>query len=278
MGCTTFANNSGFFHKGSGGSSKAFPDVCLSPPPPPTGPVPVPYPNSLSASDLADGSKSVKFEGNPTALEGQSNVSTSEGDEGGTQGGNVLTHKTKGKGYFQLWSFDVKIEGKGACRHDDPMGQNCASSPFGGFAPKAEVAWKKAAMPDDPCDEAYKAKEHRHSMVKDQYDAVAKGPCWECLCPDPRGWKVAPSAAQIKAGRTTGGVKYPGSPGKKKFTPDHQPPSFLLWYMGGCNEHPDDFKDMFQNKKNVQPHCKKCSDKQGGFSSMSRQLKLVHGH
>ena len=168
MACTVFANNDGFFHKGSGGSSKAFPDVCLSPPPPPTGPVPVPYPNMIQASDLSSGSTSVKLQGNPTALEGQSYVSTSAGDEGGTQGGNVITHKTKGKGYFELWSFDVKVEGKGACRNGDPVGQNCASKAFGGFAPKAMVAYDEAYMPDDPCDEFYVAKEHRHSMVKAQ--------------------------------------------------------------------------------------------------------------
>ena len=69
MSCTVFANDDGFFHKGSGGSSKAYPDVCLSPPPPPTGPVPVPYPNRLSASDLTDGSRTVKIQGKETALE-----------------------------------------------------------------------------------------------------------------------------------------------------------------------------------------------------------------
>jgi hypothetical protein len=51
----------------------------------------------IESSDLASGSTTVKLQGNPTALEGQSYVSTSTGDEGGTQGGNVITHKTKGK-------------------------------------------------------------------------------------------------------------------------------------------------------------------------------------
>ena len=74
MGITVFANGQGFFHKGSGGSGKAFPDVCLSPPPPPAGPLPIPYPNNLTASDLADGSKTVKIDGEPTALEDASYV------------------------------------------------------------------------------------------------------------------------------------------------------------------------------------------------------------
>src|SRR5687768_7007249 len=110
MSCTVFANSNGLFHKGSGGKGVAAADVCLSPPPPPAGPVPVPYVNSLSAADLADGSKTVKIQSEPTALEDQSNISTSTGNEAGTQGGSVITHKTKGKGYFTTWSHDVKIE------------------------------------------------------------------------------------------------------------------------------------------------------------------------
>lgn len=268
MPCSVFANDDGFFHKGSGGTGQAFPDVCLSPPPPPTGPVPIPYPNLAQASDLASGSTTVKIQGNPTAKEDQSYVSTSSGDEGGTQGGNVLTHKTKGKAYFKFWSLDVKVEGKGACRHGDPMGQNCASTPIGGFTPKAMVALNKAQAPDEPCPEKYVAKEHRHSMVKDQYDKVEAGPCWQCESTDPRGWKKAPPPKPGKKFKTKT---------KKKFVPDHQPPSFVLWYMGFCQD-PDEFKEEFQKKKNVRPHCKQCSDKQGGFSALSRQLAKVHGH
>ena len=115
MGLTVYAEGMGLFHKGSNGKGIAQADVCLSPPPPPTGPVPVPYVNTLTSSSLSKGSKSVKIDGQPTALEDVSYVSTSNGDEGGTQGGNVVTHKTKGKGYFKLWSFTVKIEDKGVC-------------------------------------------------------------------------------------------------------------------------------------------------------------------
>jgi len=43
MGQTTFANSRGIAHKGSGGLSIAFPDVCKTPTP--AGPVPIPYPN-----------------------------------------------------------------------------------------------------------------------------------------------------------------------------------------------------------------------------------------
>ena len=126
MGLTVFAENMGLFHKGSGGKAVAPGDVCLTPPPPPAGPLPVPYVNNVSAGDLAKGSKTVKVDGEETALEDASEVTTSVGNEPATQGGNVITHKTKGKGYFTLWSHTVKIEGKGVCRHGDPMGQNAA--------------------------------------------------------------------------------------------------------------------------------------------------------
>src|SRR5260370_41706280 len=102
MSNSVYANGMGFFHKNSGGSGKAFPDVCLSPPPPPAGPPPIPYPNSLQAADLTKGSKTVKIQDSETALQDSSYISTSTGDEGGTQGGNVLTHKTKGKGLCML--------------------------------------------------------------------------------------------------------------------------------------------------------------------------------
>ena len=80
MSNSVYANAMGLFHKGSGGQGIAPGDVCLSPPPPPAGPVPVPYVNMLSASDLTKGSKSVKVQGNPTALEDTSEIASSTGD------------------------------------------------------------------------------------------------------------------------------------------------------------------------------------------------------
>ena len=77
MGLTVYAENMGLFHKGSGGKGVAPADVCLSPPTPPAGPLPVPYVNNLMASDLAGGSSTVKMDGEPTALEDASSVSTS---------------------------------------------------------------------------------------------------------------------------------------------------------------------------------------------------------
>ena len=45
MGCTVFANGRGVTHKGSGGMSTVFPDLCLTKVPV-VGVVPIPYPPS----------------------------------------------------------------------------------------------------------------------------------------------------------------------------------------------------------------------------------------
>ncbi len=52
MAVTIFANNRGISHKGSGGKSIAFPDVCKTPTP--GGPVPIPYPNIAMSSNLTN--------------------------------------------------------------------------------------------------------------------------------------------------------------------------------------------------------------------------------
>lgn len=104
----------------------AFPDVCKTPSP--GGPVPIPYPNIAMSKDTAEGSKSVKMDGNSIMLKG-SNFSTSTGDEAGTAGGGVVSGKTKGKAEFVNYSFDVKVEGKNVPRLGDMMVQNKGSPP-----------------------------------------------------------------------------------------------------------------------------------------------------
>jgi len=61
MSQTTFVNGRGIVHKGSGGVSVVFPDVCKTP----IGPavVPIPYPNVGKASDTSNGPKSVIIDG-----------------------------------------------------------------------------------------------------------------------------------------------------------------------------------------------------------------------
>ena len=120
MGQTTFANSRGIAHKGSGGMSIAFPDVCKTPSP--GGPIPIPYPNIGKASDTSKGSKKVKIDGEMAMIK-SAKYSMSSGDEAGSIGG-VVSGKFKGEAEFMMYSFDVKFEGKNVCRLGDPLFHN----------------------------------------------------------------------------------------------------------------------------------------------------------
>ena len=121
MGQTTFANGRGIAHKGSGGMSIVFPDVCKTPTP--GGPVPIPYPNIGMSSDTSKGPKKVKTDKKMPMTKGAKYAMTT-GDEAGSAGGGVISSKIKGEAEFMLYSFDVKFEGKNVCRLGDPMFQN----------------------------------------------------------------------------------------------------------------------------------------------------------
>lgn len=120
MGQTTFANSRGIAHKGSGGMSTVFPDVCKTPSP--GGPVPIPYPNIGKASDTSKGPKKVTTDGKMPMVKG-AKYSTSTGDEPGSAGG-VISGVNKGECEFMMYSFDVKFEGKNVCRLGDPLWHN----------------------------------------------------------------------------------------------------------------------------------------------------------
>lgn len=121
MGQTTFANSRGIVHKGSGGMSIAFPDVCKTPSP--GGPIPIPYPNIGKSSDASNGSKKVKVDGEMAMVKG-AKYSMSAGDEAGSSGGGVMSSKFKGEAEFMMYSFDVKFEGKNICRLGDSLFHN----------------------------------------------------------------------------------------------------------------------------------------------------------
>ena len=121
MGQTTFANNRGIAHKGSGGMSTVFPDVCKTPAPP-AGPIPIPYPNIGKSSDTSKGAKKVKTDGNMPMVKG-AKYSMSTGDEAGSVGG-IVSGKIKGECEYMMYSFDVKFEGKNVCRLSDPLFHN----------------------------------------------------------------------------------------------------------------------------------------------------------
>ena len=122
---TTTVNFLTVVHKESGGVSIAFPDVCKTPSPAGGAPVPVPYPNVAFSKDTANGSSTVKVDGNPIMLLGSS-FSTSTGDEAGTALG-VLSNRVKGKAVPLTHSFDVMVDGDFVFRQLDLMLQNSGS-------------------------------------------------------------------------------------------------------------------------------------------------------
>jgi hypothetical protein len=120
MGQTTFCNMRGIVHKGSGGLSTVFPDVCKTPSP--GGPVPIPYPNIGKSSDTSQGPTKVKTDGKMPMVKG-AKYSRSSGDEAGTLGG-VMSNVNMNECEFMLYSFDVMFEGKNVCRMGDPLFHN----------------------------------------------------------------------------------------------------------------------------------------------------------
>ena len=120
MGSSTFANSRGIVHKGSGGISIVFPDVCKTPVG--SAVVPIPYPNIGKSSDTSKGPKSVKTDKKMPMVKAAI-YTTSTGDEAGVQKG-VVSSKTKGECEYMLYSFDVKFEGKNVCRMGDQLFHN----------------------------------------------------------------------------------------------------------------------------------------------------------
>jgi len=108
-------------HKGSNHVSIAtIPDVCKTPSP--GGPIPIPYPNISQSVTLAKGTTSVKADGMMAAIKG-SEFSLSNGDNAGVAGG-VKSSTFMKESTWILYSFDVKMDGQGACRLSDKKFQN----------------------------------------------------------------------------------------------------------------------------------------------------------
>ena len=122
MGVTVSINSMSLAHKGSNGIAMAtVPDVCKTPAPP-APPVPIPYPNIARSSTLSGGTTTVKADGEMCANQ-PSKYASSNGDEAGTLGGVVSNVNMKAAEWI-TFSFDVDLEGKGACRLLDKMTMN----------------------------------------------------------------------------------------------------------------------------------------------------------
>jgi hypothetical protein len=113
-------------HKGSSAVSAAtMPDVCKTPSP--GGPVPIPYPNISQSATLAKGTSTVKADGGMMIAIKGSEFSLSNGDNAGVAGG-VKSSTFMKESTWILYSFDVKMDGKNACRLSDKKLQNHENS------------------------------------------------------------------------------------------------------------------------------------------------------
>ena len=108
-------------HKMANGLSTAtIPDVCKTPSP--GGPVPIPYPNIAQIITLSSGTSTVKTDKIMGGNKG-SKFALSNGDNAGTLGG-VKSNMFMKEATWILYSFDVKMDGKNACRLTDKMFHN----------------------------------------------------------------------------------------------------------------------------------------------------------
>ncbi|MER8752823.1 DUF4150 domain-containing protein [Mesorhizobium sp. M1050] len=115
-------NGLGLTYKGTIGLSIAtIPDVCKTPSP--GGPIPLPYPNIANQGTLKDGTTTVVAKGGKMIAIKGSQYGMSSGDEPGTVGG-VKSNVFKKATDWITYSFDVKMDGKNACRHTDKKFHN----------------------------------------------------------------------------------------------------------------------------------------------------------
>ncbi|MGI6853623.1 DUF4150 domain-containing protein [Mesorhizobium sp. 1B3] len=155
-------NSLGLTYKGTVGLSIAtIPDVCKTPSP--GGPIPLPYPNIANQSTLKNGTTTVFAKGKMIAVKG-SHYSMSSGDEPGTAGG-VKSNVFKKATDWITYSFDVKMDGKNACRHTDKKFHNDKNTVdlAGNFDPNTPAAGLNAYQISlwKPCVEQH-----------DKYDAI----------------------------------------------------------------------------------------------------------
>jgi hypothetical protein len=202
MATNVFANGNEIASKSASGSSKlAAPDVCHTPPatasPTPAKPfppgVPVPYPNSCHAADISNGSRTVFILGKEIALENHSYFAISEGDDAATRklAKGIISGAVNGRCYFQTWSPNVKVEGRGVARHMDLVSHNHSNPSNTGLFPylsnrstarhcKKEEKRIKRACADDDSDQSKKGrrKPKRNTRGADKDAKGSPQPKW----------------------------------------------------------------------------------------------------
>lgn len=179
----------------------AMPDVCMSPPPPPAGPVPIPYPLFGMASDTTDGCTSVFVKGKEAGKKNSTKYSKTTGNEPATNsfGANIITHKITGPLKFAAYSFDVILEGGGACRFTDLTTQNHMNA-GGGSVGASMAAADAGSGPLDP--DCKDLKDKNDKFREDHGDKVIKS------AKDEKGKKVETTfdeSGTVCHGKFTGG-------------------------------------------------------------------------
>src|SRR5262245_17324229 len=170
-----------FVHKMSNGISVAtVPDVCKTPSP--GGPVPIPYPNIAQSITLSDGTTTVKGDRMMAANKG-SKFALSNGDNAGVAGG-VKSSTFMKEATWILYSFDVKIDGKNACRFTDKMFHNSENAAnLAGLIQSVidahEMDADEVAIANEICEEVCKAEKKakgkkKLAKGKQHQDAIAK--------------------------------------------------------------------------------------------------------
>jgi hypothetical protein len=161
-------------------TKSTLPDVCKTPSP--GGPVPIPYPVIVSMAN--------------SLKKGTSEYSRCNGDEPGTAGG-VKSSTNMKEATWLLYSFDVKLEGKNACRLSDKMMMNhgntvCLGGTIHAPVPGvADVDCEAVLMkfPVEPYDEQKKKKGppydgcQSHHVIQNSHFQYPRGETLAEICP-----------------------------------------------------------------------------------------------
>ncbi|MFH1984878.1 MAG: PAAR-like domain-containing protein [Pseudomonadota bacterium] len=108
------------------------PDVCQTPSP--GGPVPVPYPNTAMPQMGNPATTKVMINGMP-ALTKASKIQPTNGDQGGSAGGGVVSGKMMGPAEFIQGSTKVSLEGNPAVFMGNPTKHNDGNAVGSNLAP-----------------------------------------------------------------------------------------------------------------------------------------------
>ncbi len=189
-------------------------------------------------------------------------MALSSGDEGGVQGGGVVTHKFKGKATFVLWSFTVKVEGKGVCRNGDQMQQNEASEPGNIISRAAFVdIHPLLERPDEA--EAEKGIARQRTRIR----RTRRPTRTSATAPASRiGERLLELSGKGQRRRLQ--ERKPYSKGQR-WVADHQPPQSVVWrLLGGCHDDKV-FNEWKKSNEAVIPQCTGCSNAQGSYLSQN---------